>query len=1437
MTSVKAQRVFYVFVMILLMASWAYADPPNFSSFSPATGATNVPISTILQWTASDPNPSHTLTYDVYYGKVNPPPLKVNDQSGTTYQPSLSSLTVYYWKIVAKDNEGNTTEGPVLTFTTENNPPQFTSFSPTDGASNVFLTPALNWTASDPEGDPVKYDVYFGTSSPPSLVSSNQNTRTYQPGQLTHMTTYYWRVVARDNHEILGDGIGNEDGICDVGEVCVETAGPILTFTTLNNLPQFHSFSPVHGATGINLTPTLTWSASDADPDDTLRYDVYFGVSSDPPLVSTDQTGTLYQPTGILSYSTRYYWKIIAKDSHNGETSTGILYFNTISTDFIVDHTSFIVNQPQIASVNIEQLGDGVGDDDRECEVGEKCKGYVYVAWEDTRNGNPDIYFNYSSDYGETWQATDIRLDTDTPGTGKSVYPQITCDNRGHVYVVWKDTRSGSSDVYFNYSPDYGVTWQSSDKKLGSIPYNPNNPQFPKIACDNTGHVYVAWNDNYFNTSANYGVSWLSQAKRISTAGGEDTQLLCDQNNGVYVVWRLGTTNVLFNYSTNAGDTWQSPDRIISSSGAIPSGGLSLTSDEGGRISCAWHDTRNNPNSPDVYFNSSSDGGNTWGSDTVLNTGTPGSTYSIYPEIAHDNSGNVYVAWYDRRNGEGDIHLNFYNGSWQNPDIRLDTDTAGTVDSGFPEVVVDRNANIYAIWSDNQTSIGPGLYLNYSLDNGLNWLSTNRKIASGGFYPQIKTDGDRLYIVRENNETDATDVMFTKLAPFVPLEPFPADGAVQISLNPTLSWEGGNLNLGDTLTYDVYFGTSNPPPFIRNQTGTTYVPGNLSYLTTYYWQIVSRDPSNNTTNGPIWSFRTVSSPPQFVSFSPYDGQTGILLPTGYLQWNVTDPDPGDTFTYDVYFGTTNPPPLKVTSQTSNTYGPVQLAHYTIYYWKIVAKDQYGSETSSPVLSFTTMNYPPQFNGSYTPANGATNIPLTSPENKLSWSASDPTPGDVLTFDVYFGTSSPPPLVSSNQTAMNYKPGQLDHWTIYYWKIVARDNHGAEAQSPILSFMTLNNKPTFISTFPAHQSIAVSTTPTLTWSFSDIDPDDTLTYDLYFGTVSPPPLIFANQAVTSYQPGQLSFATKYHWKIVARDNHGGETSKNRTFTTQSHPPQFTSFSPVNGATDVNPQAVLAWVASDPDLGDTLTYDIYFGLSSDPPLVATNLTSPFYLPETLPVFTKYYWKIIARDSSGVETTGPILSFTTGDRPTTFQSFFPSNLATNVSITPTLTWSASDPDPGDTLVYDVYFGTSSSPPLVASNLINSTYSPGKLLPQTTYFWKVVARCNHLVETSSAILTFTTSNQPYINNVSPNPCQTGQIITITGERFGSTQGASEVHLGKMIFKAGNKKIKMWSNTEIQFKVPAYSSWPSGRTRTKNLWIKVNGLDSNVIPLTITKP
>jgi hypothetical protein len=86
--------------------------------------------------------------------------------------------------------------------------------------------------------------------------------------------------------------------------------------------------------------------------------------------------------------------------------------------------------------------------------------------------------------------------------------------------------------------------------------------------------------------------------------------------------------------------------------------------------------------------------------------------------------------------------------------------------------------------------------------------------------------------------------------------PNPTDNALSVNIDVDLSWMAG---LG-AISHYVYFGTSNPPPFVGIQTTTTFDPGTMAYTTKYYWQI-DEVGLGGTITGAVWNFTTIQPPP------------------------------------------------------------------------------------------------------------------------------------------------------------------------------------------------------------------------------------------------------------------------------------------------------------------------------------------------------------------------------------------------------------------------------------------------------------------------------------------------------------------------------------------------------------------------------------------------
>jgi hypothetical protein len=132
--------------------------------------------------------------------------------------------------------------------------------------------------------------------------------------------------------------------------------------------------------------------------------------------------------------------------------------------------------------------------------------------------------------------------------------------------------------------------------------------------------------------------------------------------------------------------------------------------------------------------------------------------------------------------------------------------------------------------------------------------------------------------------------------PYVPSNPYPDGPPVDIDV--ILSWDGGDPDPEDTVTYDIYFGSYNPPPYEAtigpypaNQTRIEYDPGELIYYKKYYWHVVVIDNYGLQTEGPIWSFTTKEddTPTPIIEVT---WETYKLNGTWYVDFNCSFYDNG-----------------------------------------------------------------------------------------------------------------------------------------------------------------------------------------------------------------------------------------------------------------------------------------------------------------------------------------------------------------------------------------------------------------------------------------------------------------------------------------------------------------------------------------------------------------
>lgn len=93
-----------------------------------------------------------------------------------------------------RDGDGYSNFEEYLSWLAGDFPNPATTPTPVNGASNVSVSPTLNWTAGS---GATAHNVFFGSTSSPTFKVS-QAANTYVPGALASSTTYFWRIDEQD---------------------------------------------------------------------------------------------------------------------------------------------------------------------------------------------------------------------------------------------------------------------------------------------------------------------------------------------------------------------------------------------------------------------------------------------------------------------------------------------------------------------------------------------------------------------------------------------------------------------------------------------------------------------------------------------------------------------------------------------------------------------------------------------------------------------------------------------------------------------------------------------------------------------------------------------------------------------------------------------------------------------------------------------------------------------------------------------------------------------------------------------------------------------------------------------------------------------------------------------------------------------------------------
>ncbi|MEW7289139.1 fibronectin type III domain-containing protein [Aquimarina sp. 2304DJ70-9] len=196
-------------------------------------------------------------------------------------------------------------------------------------------------------------------------------------------------------------------------------------------------------------------------------------------------------------------------------------------------------------------------------------------------------------------------------------------------------------------------------------------------------------------------------------------------------------------------------------------------------------------------------------------------------------------------------------------------------------------------------------------------------------------------------------------APSVPKLVFPINNATCTNFNLEFDWDAASDSDGDSVSYTIEIAESDSFStivFTQNTSQTTNV-FSLEKGTTYFWRVKSMDSEGNeSAYSTIQSFftepeaglNTIPTAPSVVSPTLGEHISGTNIT---LDWDASDTD-GDDLSYDVYFGTSNTPSLVEQNITASQL-EVTISPDTVYYWRVVVKDDQEGVTIGQVWNFRT----------------------------------------------------------------------------------------------------------------------------------------------------------------------------------------------------------------------------------------------------------------------------------------------------------------------------------------------------------------------------------------------------------------------------------------------------------------------------------------------------
>lgn len=386
---------------------------------------------------------------------------------------------------------------------------------------------------------------------------------------------------------------------------------------------------------------------------------------------------------------------------------------------FYISYLSDHEGNPNIYLVMFDQEGNRIGrsvrvsDDNPNAVLGMNdinitTDGNIWVVWEDSREGNPDVYGQILRDTMRIGQ--NFRVNDDYASTHQRC-SFITVDNQGEFLVTWEDERNGDIDIYAQRIDSLGnllgKNFRVDDATSVSYQF------YPAAARAHTGNFLIVWTDTREGDPDIYAQFYDKLGNRLGTNfrvnhPKENTQwypiVSSDSVGNFLVVWmdrREGSWDIYGQrYDRNQnpiGANFRINDFITGDQIYAY-----CAMDKKGNFVITWMDDREG--NFDIYAQLFNQEGSPIGNNFKVNETSD--SFQGYPACTR-NQDYFVITWEDERNGNVDIYAQVFltNGQRIGGNFRVNDD-ATREDQYSPTVDIDENSSIIFIWMDGRKGDG-----------------------------------------------------------------------------------------------------------------------------------------------------------------------------------------------------------------------------------------------------------------------------------------------------------------------------------------------------------------------------------------------------------------------------------------------------------------------------------------------------------------------------------------------------------------------------------------------------------------------------------------------------------------------------------------------------------------------------------------------------------